>query len=130
MSKLLFTSLLALAAVSALPSWYTDESEFLSAISASFYLEEFAEFQYGVQLNGSQTMWSSPGSNGYGWDASADLGLWSLDGAISTSQSENVLTVTFAGSSATAFGGIFFATDQSGFIVPATDVTVSLTGGP
>ena len=127
MSKTVFTSLLALACVSSQAIWYTDENEFLNAIAPNHYLEDFDDFQYGVQLNGAQTSWSATGSNGYSWDAFAQFGLWSLDGALSTSNSEDVLALTFTGSPVTAFGGIFFATDSSGFIVPAIDITLALS---
>jgi hypothetical protein len=129
MSKLTFIPLLAFVCASAQAVWYTDENEFLLAISATHYLEDFDDFQFGVQLNGTQSSWVAPGANGYGWTAGAPNGLWSIDGALSTSESEDVLTLTFTGSPVTAFGGFFYATDSSGFIVPDTDVTVDLGGG-
>jgi hypothetical protein len=129
MRKLLLTPILALACASSFADWYTEESEFLLAISPSNYLEDFDELQFGVQLNGTQTSWAAPGANGYGWTASAAQGLWSLDGALSTSESEDLLTLTFSGSPVTAFAGLFFATDSSGFIVPDTDVTITLSNG-
>ena len=127
MSKAFFTLFAAFSCLVAQAAWYTDENEFLNVLSAAHYLEDFDNFQFGVNLNGTQTSWSAPGSNGFGWDAAASLGLWSLDGAISTSESEDALTLTFTGSPVTAFGGIFYATDSAGFIVPQTDITVFLS---
>jgi hypothetical protein len=127
MSKAVFTLFAASAFVSANAAWFTDENEFLNMLSPAHYLEDFDDFQFGVNLNGTQTAWTAPGGNGYGWDASAPLGLWSVDGAISTSESEDTLTLTFTGSPVTAFGGVFYATDSSGFIVPQTEITVFLS---
>src|SRR5688500_9970727 len=127
MSKSVFIFSLAFACTAANAAWFTDENDFLNATAPNFYQEDFNNFQFGVNLNGTQTVWSAPGANGYGWDASAALGLWSLDGAISTSASEDVLTIAFTGEPVTSFGGIFFATDSAGFIVPQMDITVSLS---
>lgn len=129
MRKTALTVLLATFCNGAFADWYTDENTFLLNVGANFYLEDFDAFQYGVQLNGSQTTWSAPGANGYGWDASASQGLWSLDGAISTSVSEDELVIDFTGIPVTAFGGIFFASDDAGSIVVNTDITVSLSNG-
>lgn len=129
MRKTALTVLLATFSSGAFADWYTDENTFLFNVGANFYLEDFDAFQYGVQLNGSQTTWSAPGANGYGWDAGAGQGLWSLDGAISTSESEDEIVIDFTGVPVTAFGGVFFATDDAGFIVTDTDITVALSNG-
>jgi hypothetical protein len=113
----------------AMAVWYTDEASFLAAIDPVFYLEDFNDFQYGVQLDGSQTTWSAPGANGYGWDAGAAGGLWSNDGAISTNSALDPLTFTFTGNPVTAFGGIFYGSDISGNVVPTAQVTVTLSNG-
>jgi hypothetical protein len=129
MRKTALTVLLATFSSGAFADWYTDENTFLLNVGANFYLEDFDAFQYGVQLNGNQTTWSAPGANGYGWDAGAAQGLWSLDGAISTSESEDESVIDFTGSPVTAFGGVFFATDDAGFIVTDTDITIALSNG-
>lgn len=129
MSKTVFISAAALLCATSNADWYTDEGAFLTAIAPAHYLEDFDEFQYGVHLNGTQTNWSAPGSNGFGWDAFASLGLWSIDGALSTSMLEDPLVITFTGAPVTAFGGIFYATDNPGFIVPGTDVRLILSNG-
>jgi hypothetical protein len=129
MRKTAFAFLLVILAAGSYADWYTDENTFLMNVGANFYLEDFDAFQYGNQLNGSQTSWSAPGANGYGWDAGAAFGLWSLDGAISTSEAEDEIAIDFTGLPITAFGGIFFATDDAGFIVLDTDITVALSNG-
>ena len=52
-----------------------------------------------------------------------------MDGAISTSESEDEIVIDFTGSPVTAFGGVFFATDDAGVIVIDTDITVALSNG-
>jgi hypothetical protein len=125
----LFAAATVCATCQANAAWFTDESEFLAAIDPVFYLEDFNDFQYGVQLDGSQTSWAAPGANGYGWDASAAQGLWSNDGSISTAVAEDTLGVTFTGNPVSGVGGIFFATDISGSIVLNSEITVRLSNG-
>ena len=129
MSKVIISVLSLIFCCQALAAWYTNEVEFTSAIDPAFYLEDFDDFQYGVQLNGSQTTWTAPGASGYGWDAYSPQGLWSLDGALSTNDEQETLSLSFTGAPVTAFGGIFFATDLSGFVIPNSLVTVRLSDG-
>ena len=129
MSKIFSGALSLVCCCQAGAAWYTSEVEFTSAIDPVLYLEDFDDFQYGVQLNGTQTAWTAPGANGYGWDASSPLGLWSLDGALSTSEEQETISLTFTGAPVTAFGGIFYATDLSGFVIPNSLVTVRLSDG-
>ncbi|MDQ2985210.1 MAG: PEP-CTERM sorting domain-containing protein [Armatimonadota bacterium] len=110
-------------------TWYSDEGAFVAAIAPDFYLEDFPNFQNGVTLNGSQTTWQAPGANGYGWDAFAELGLWSLDGALSTASPGDPLVLTFTGSPVTAFGAILYGTDFAGMVLPDALVTLSLSNG-
>lgn len=109
-------------------AWYTSEADFLSAINPDFYLEDFNGWVYGSPLNGSQTTWNAPGANGYGWTASASLGLWSNDGSLSTNNAGDPITITFTGAPVTAFGGIFTGTDINGNVIPAT-VVITLSNG-
>lgn len=129
LTKLALLGVVAGVTSNAMATWYTTEASFLGAINPVYYLEDFNDFQYGVQLNGSQTSWSAPGANGYGWDASAALGLWSNDGALSTNSAMDPLIFTFTGSPVTAFGGIFYGSDISGVAVPTAQVTVTLSNG-
>lgn len=120
------------ACILSLPShatWYSDEGAFVAAIDPVFYLEDFPNFQNGVTLNGSQTNWQAPGANGYGWEAFAELGLWSLDGALSTASPGDPLELTFAGSPVTAFGAILYGTDFFGMVLPDALVTLTLSNG-
>jgi hypothetical protein len=129
LTKLAMLGVVAGVTSNAMAVWYTSEATFLAAMDPVFYLEDFDDFQYGVQLNGSQTLWSAPGANGYGWDASAALGLWSNDGALSTNSAMDPLILTFTGNPVTAFGGIFYGSDVNGGVVPTAEVTVTLSNG-
>lgn len=119
---------LLLGSVAAHATWYTDESAFTTAMSGSFYLEDFNDFTFGSPLNGSQLTWTAPGANGYGWQASATVGLWSLPGALSVAQNNDPLVITFTGAPVTAFGAIVADTDLNGQTVAGT-VTFLMSNG-
>jgi hypothetical protein len=112
----------------AFAQFFTNEAAFVAALNGPFYLEEFAGWTFGNPLNGSQTTWSAPGGNGYGWDASAVGGLWSNVDALSTNSAEQPITFTFTGLPVTAFGGILANTDINGNTIPG-DVTLALSNG-
>jgi hypothetical protein len=107
---------------------YNTEPAFLGQIAPLYYLEDFNGYTYGSPLDGSQTSSSFGPVNGYSWDASAPLGLWSNSGALSTNDAVDLLTITFTGNPVTAVGGIFASTDINGNIIQQ-DVTVSLSDG-
>lgn len=113
---------------SAFAQFFTNEAAFTAALNGPFYLEEFSGWTFGNPLNGTQTTWSAPGGNGYGWDAAAVGGLWSNIDALSTSLGDDPINFTFTGAPVTAFGLILANTDISGNIIPG-DVTLSLSNG-
>ncbi len=126
-TRFILAGAMVVAAASANATWYTSEASFLAAINGTFYLEDFNSFTtFGTPLNGSQTSWSAPGGNGYGWDAGAALGLWSNLGALSTNNANDPITFTFTGAPVTAFGMNISNTDISGnFIAGTSTITLS-----
>lgn len=121
------TVLLA-SATGAKATWYTVESEFLGAMNASYYLEDFSGWTNGDPLNGSQLTWSGPGANGFGWEAYAELGLWSSPSALSTNSASADIVFTFTGSPVRAFGMNIADTDFNANPVPG-DSTIYLSNG-
>ena len=109
-------------------TFYNSEAAFTMQLSPVFYLEDFSNFTFGNPLDGSQTSWASPGANGYGWTASAALGLYSNTSALSTNTANDPLTITFTGLTVTAFGGNFANTDITGAFIPGT-VTINTSDG-
>ncbi len=126
--KLFLIAGTAVLAGAANAGWYTNEADFVSALSGSYYKETFDNFTYGDPLDGSMTDWSAPGGNGYGWSANAPQGLWSNDGALSTNVAYDPLTFTFTGNPVTAFGGLLAASDISGNVISGT-LTLTLSDG-
>lgn len=55
-------------------------------------------------------------------------GLWANDGALSTWTNEP-LTIDFTGKNVTAVGGIFFPTDEEGFLVSSQNISLTLNDG-
>ena len=119
---------LALAASSALAATYTTEASFLAAIQPNPYIENFSSFTFGAPLDGTQTTYNAPGGNGYGWTASAPLGLYSNNSAISTNTAFDPLTFTFTGAPVTAIGGNITNTNISGAVIPG-NVDIVLSNG-
>jgi len=119
-------SLVGIAAAHA--TWYTNEASFVSAINSVYYLEDFNDFTFGNPLDGSQNTWQAPGANGYGWSASANLGLFSNDGALSTNVALDPIVLTFAGNPVTAFGAILADTGIDGSEIAGTE-TLTLSDG-
>ena len=128
LSSLTAAAALALAASTATAAVYTSEAAFVAAIAPNPYIENFNNFTFGSPLDGTQTSWAAPGGNGYGWTASASLGLWSNNGAISTNTAFDALTFTFTGQSVTALGGNITNTDISGNVIPG-NVDILLSNG-
>lgn len=88
--------------------FYTDETAFVAALAPAFYLEDFATLPGGSI----GTTWDAPGANGFGWTASAPLGLWGVAGQfIGATNTHDLLTFTFTGNPVTAFGGDFWGTN-------------------
>lgn len=119
---------LAAISASAHATWYTNEGDFLAAIDGTFYLEDFDGWDIASPLDGTAFNWSAPGANGYGWDAFADEGLFSIPGAMSTNFSNEQIVLTFTGSPVTAFGLNIANTDFEANIL-AGDSTVLLSNG-
>jgi hypothetical protein len=131
-TKLLATSLLVAvlaSAASAAGTFYTTEASFTANIAPGSYVEDFSNFTFGNPLDGSQTTWAAPGANGFGWTASAALGLYSNVSALSTNTANDPLMIMFTGAPVTAFGGIFANTDISGNIIPGTITVTTSDGG-
>src|ERR1041384_6812272 len=87
-------------------AFYTNESSFLTAIQSGFYLEDFTNFVFASPLNGSQTSYQAPGGNGFGWTASANLGLYSANSAMSVNNAQDPLIITFTSNTVMVVGGI------------------------
>jgi hypothetical protein len=118
--------LLILGTVAANATWYTSEAAFMAAISGPNYTEDFSSFTFGSPLNGSQTIWSAPGANGFGWDATAAGGLYSNNSSLSTNIANTPLVLTFTGLPVYAFGGRISNTDISGNFIPGSaSITLS-----
>jgi hypothetical protein len=118
---------LALVGAASAQTIYNNEAAFLAAVVGPSYLEDFNNFTFGNPLNGTQTLWSAPGANGYGWDASAAGGLYSNPGAMSTNQAGDPLIFTTTGAPITAIGGRFANSDITGAIIPGT-ITIHVDG--
>ncbi|MCB8932083.1 MAG: PEP-CTERM sorting domain-containing protein [Fimbriimonadaceae bacterium] len=116
-----------IASAGAHATWFTDEASFLAAIDGTYYLENFDGWSFGNPLGGDLT-WSAPGGNGYGWDAAASNGLYSLPGGLSTNSPEDPIDFTFTGAPVTAFGMNLSDTDFDGNFIPG-DVTLDLSNG-
>ncbi|MBX3114494.1 MAG: PEP-CTERM sorting domain-containing protein [Fimbriimonadaceae bacterium] len=125
--KLMIIAASVVVAGSAQATWYTNEAAFLAATSGPNYIENFNSFTtFGTPLDGTQTSWSAPGGNGFGFDAGATGGLWSNIGALSTNLANDPITLTFTGNPVTAFGLLIGNTDISGnFIAGTATVTLS-----
>jgi len=94
---------------------YTDEAEFLAALSGPFFLEEFDGYTYGSYSEASLVL--GPDANGFSctitpWPE-GDL-LYSGDGNMSTNRAGDALRATFTGTPVYATGGWFFAGNISG----------------
>jgi hypothetical protein len=120
-NRFIFTAgLLVMGTVAAHATWYTNEASFMAAISATNYIEDFSNFTFGSPLNGSQATWVAPGANGYGYTASAVLGLYSNTSSLSTNNANDPLILTFTGSPVSAFGGRISNTNISGGFISGT----------
>jgi hypothetical protein len=118
----------AASTASAAGTFYTTESSYLANTNPNYYLENFSSFTFGSPLDGTQTTYAAPGANGFGWTASAALGLYSNVSALSTNSANDPIMILFGGSPVTSFGGIFANTDISGAIIPGT-VTITTSAG-
>jgi hypothetical protein len=119
---------LALAASSAMATFYSSEASFVAAIQPVRYVEDFSNFTFGSPLDGTQLTWPAPGANGFGWTASAAQGLYSNNSALSTNVAFDPLTLTFTGNPVTAVGGNITNTDITGAIIPGT-ILITLSDG-
>lgn len=128
LSGLAAVAALALAASSAMATFYTTEASFTAAIKPTRYVEDFSNFTFGNPLNGTQLTWPAPGGNGFGWTASAALGLYSNTSSLSTNSAFDPLTITFTGAPVTAIGGNITNTDISGAVIPGT-INITLSDG-
>lgn len=105
---------------------FTDETSFLSAIQPGYYLEDFDAFTYG-SFTGDFLDFGP--TNGFSYTMSSlPDGLWSGDGNMSTNSQNNLLDITFTGSTVTAVGGNFWPTDVDGYDLIG-DITLSLSDG-
>jgi hypothetical protein len=90
---------------------FTNEAGFLNAIQTGYYLENFNAFTYGSFVGPSRGFGPV---NGFSYTMSANLDLYSLNGSMSTSASDDPLNIAFTGSAVTAVGGLFWPTDRPG----------------
>ncbi|MGI8820063.1 MAG: PEP-CTERM sorting domain-containing protein [Chthoniobacterales bacterium] len=120
---------LVASSASAVGTFYTTEASFLANTNPTRYLEDFSGFTFGNPLDGTQTSYVAPGANGFGWTASAALGLYSNVSALSTNAANDPITILFTGLPVTAFGGIFANTDINGNIIPGTVTVMTSDGG-
>ncbi len=129
MNKVAALAMGALLVASANATWYTSEAAFLAATVGPNYTEDFNNFtNFGNPLDGTQTTWSAPGGNGFGFDAAAAQGLWSNIGALSTNIANDPITLTFTGSPTTAFGARVSNTNISGGNIPG-QIALNLSNG-
>lgn len=104
-----------------------DEASFLSAIQPGFYLEQFNGFT-------AERFYASPlgfgPTNGFAYDMSADNGLYSFPGIMSTSEAGDALVIDFTNSPSpvTAVGGNFWPTVSTGGD-PVGIIKISLSDG-
>jgi hypothetical protein len=106
----------------------TSPAAFLAQAAPGYYLEQFNCWSYGNPYGGVPS-YGSPVVNGYSWIATASTGgIFSLSGALSNTNSFDLLRITFTGSPVTAVGGYFFSTDLMGGSIPQ-DITVTLNDG-
>ena len=117
---------------------YTDQAASLKQVKPGYYLETFDSLPVFTGLL--QPAFFS--ANGFSYNANATYfgsdqrGLFSVspdstqpnDIALSTTQSNAAITLTFTSGNVTAIGGDFFLTDDPGNAVPG-DVTVTLNDG-
>lgn len=113
---------------------YDNEAAFTANLAPGYYLEEFASYTYGNPFGDIPIVTEADFGpiNGYQWHASTFSGisgLWSNPNALSTHDSNDLLTITFTGAPVTAVGGTFSATDFDGNIIAGSDVTVTLNDG-
>jgi hypothetical protein len=109
-------------------TFYTSETAFLAAINPTFYVEDFSSFTYGSPLNGPQTTYNSPGGNGYSWTATCSTGFYSSPSALSTTNPNVPISISFTGATVTALGGIFSNVDFNANAIPGT-VTITTSDG-
>ena len=128
-SIVVVSAILALSASSvSAGQFFTNETAFVNAIQPTYYLENFTNFTFGSPLDGSQPTYSAPGGNGFGWTASANLGLYANASALSVNNANNPLTITFTSNIVMAVGGIVANTDFTGSTIPGT-VTITTSDG-
>ncbi|MEW6200204.1 MAG: hypothetical protein AB1601_16250 [Planctomycetota bacterium] len=112
---------------------YTNEAQFLAAISGGggYMLEDFNGYTYGSFTG--YTLAVGP-QNGYAGtiqcDPSTDF-LWSGNGDMSTNSASSKLHVTFQNSTKQVYsiGGFFYGSDINGTFMPGTPVVLTASDG-
>jgi hypothetical protein len=121
---LIVITLLTLVTSAFATNIYYNEVEFKGQITSNYYLEDFSGYQYGIPLDGTSTDADFGPVNGYSWSASASVGLWSMDGALTTNLVLDTLTITFTGQQPTAVAGLFTAIDSVGNHITQQDLDI------
>jgi hypothetical protein len=110
---------------------YHNFTDWLNAGATADSYCSFANFEYGDPLNGTKTDWVYA-DDSYGFNAHANLGLWSNPGALSTRVASDPLVFTFMNSplGVQSFGGYFAGQDLVFTLTDGlNDVTqVTITG--
>jgi len=105
---------------------FTSEGTFLGAIQPGYYLEDFGVFSGFDEIGPSVSLGPV---NGFSYTITAPPHeVFELYGAISTSDADDVITVTFTGCPVTAVGGIFYLTDEPGDLIDGK-LLLSLSDG-
>lgn len=104
---------------------YTNEGDFLSALSPGFYLEDFSAYPTPGSIG---PILSLSGGDGFAYTLSAPLNLYSGNGIMSVNSDDDSLTATFTGNPVTAVGGNFYNSDFNINYI-AGSVTIGLNDG-
>ena len=114
---------------------YTDQASFLAQLAPGYYQETFSSYSYGSPLTYDNTglgpLSQSYGPvNGYSWTATEtlQLGLFSVQNALSTNYSADPLVITFTGAPVTALGGAVSSVDLNGNVYQEP-VVITLSDG-
>jgi hypothetical protein len=102
---------------------YTSEASFLGAINPSYYLNDFNDITGWQSLGSSDNYSGDSGTFAYTVTAPTE-GIWGVvpggNGAVSTVDERNPLTISFTSGNVTAIGGLFFLTDEAGNAIDGT----------
>lgn len=113
---------------------YTDETAFVNAMPAHYYMEHFPDYtlrqippsgalvlDYGP-VNGYSFQATSPGPSGDNW-------LYTNPHGLSIEDARDQMKITFTGAPTYWAGGMFYACDRNGNVIPTAQGTVTFSTG-